>query len=205
MNKTHGMTGKRIYIIWLAMRARCKDVNNKVYGGKGIKVCPEWENSFESFYEWAQEAGYEESLTIDRIDSNGNYCPENCRWVTYLENNRNREYTTRLTFNGESKTLMEWAQSLNMHHMTLVSRIFKYKWSTEKALTTPVMKHKEGSSKNLKLDYEGKSLTLKGWALELGMKYETLRNRISNMGQSIGEVIASISATKLRRKINACK
>ena len=85
----HGMTGTRIYQTWHNMKSRCHkeyDSKYKYYGGKGIKVCDEWRNDFNAFYEWAMANGYTDELTIDRIDSDKDYCPENCRWVTMEEN-----------------------------------------------------------------------------------------------------------------------
>lgn len=91
-NTTHGMSNTRIYNEWKGMRRRCSNPNTpkyKFYGGKGIKVCPEWDKSgdgFNSFYNWALSNGYQDDLTIDRIDENKDYCPENCRWITKEEN-----------------------------------------------------------------------------------------------------------------------
>jgi len=82
---------KRLYGIWVDMRHRCRNPNYKQfknYGGKGVMVCEEWD-SFEVFWNWALKSGYADNLTIDRIDSNGNYCPENCRWLTKSENSKN--------------------------------------------------------------------------------------------------------------------
>ena len=89
----HGMTKKRPYRIWQDMKSRCE--NPKVacfkhYGGRGITVCEEWRNSFEAFYEWATSHGYSDELTLDRIDVNGNYCPDNCRWATWHEQRINQ-------------------------------------------------------------------------------------------------------------------
>lgn len=106
LNKTHGMYQSRLYHVWQGMNARCTNPKNPRYthyGGRGITVCDEWRNSFEAFYEWAMANGYNPDAewgkcTIDRIDVNGNYCPENCRWVTIAEQNRN---TTRTIHKGE--------------------------------------------------------------------------------------------------------
>lgn len=86
----HGLSGHPMYKTWEGMVARCENKNNSGYinyGGRGITVCTEWRNSFKSFYDWAIENGYSENLTIDRIDNDGNYCPENCQWITNAENN----------------------------------------------------------------------------------------------------------------------
>lgn len=89
----HGCSNTRLYITWRNMRDRCHNKKNKrysSYGGRGIRVCEEWNSSFSKFKEWALSNGYTDELTIDRIDVDGNYCPENCRFVTRAENNRNR-------------------------------------------------------------------------------------------------------------------
>jgi hypothetical protein len=86
---THGETNTRLYVIWLAMRRRCGNPNShnyKYYGGKGVRVCDEWNSNYENFRDWARENGYEDNLTIDRIDSDGNYEPSNCRFITAIQN-----------------------------------------------------------------------------------------------------------------------
>ena len=90
----HGQSGTRLHRIWRGMRVRCYDENHHSYahyGLKGITICEEWKDNFQTFYEWAIANGYNDGLSIDRIDSNGNYEPSNCRWATYSEQNKNRK------------------------------------------------------------------------------------------------------------------
>ena len=90
---THGQSYTRLYTIWIGMKQRCyyrKHKHFKHYGGRGITICEEWKDDFQAFHEWAMANGYEAHLTIDRIDNDGNYCPGNCRWATYSEQNRNK-------------------------------------------------------------------------------------------------------------------
>lgn len=92
-SRKHGMTGKRLYRIWHDMKNRCeypKDKKYSYYGGRGIKVCNEWSTNFESFMTWALSNGYNDSLTIDRINNSGNYEPNNCQWITMKEQCKNR-------------------------------------------------------------------------------------------------------------------
>lgn len=135
---THGMSGTKIYNLWNTMKNRCKrpeSINFKNYGGRGISYCEKWEK-FEPFYKWAISNGYKDGLEIDRIDNDGDYCPENCRWVTRKENCKNR----RSNILYRDKILSDWAKERRINRKTLSDRIFRYGWSWEKALNTPVKK-----------------------------------------------------------------
>jgi hypothetical protein len=143
-NTTHGMSHTRIYRIWTHMRSRCNLERHEryhEYGGKGIKVCPEWDD-FKAFYAWAMENGYDDTKTIDRIDNNKGYSPSNCRWTDYQTQNNNRDYNVMLTFNGKTMTVAEWARETGINDGTLRARLFHMGWSIEKALTTPTRKSK---------------------------------------------------------------
>lgn len=94
-----------------------------MYGGRGITICDEWRNDFYSFYSWSIENGYKDGLTIDRVDNNKGYCPENCRWAdleTQANNTRRNHY---ITYNNETKTLTQWAKLLNVNVETLRYRV----------------------------------------------------------------------------------
>ena len=142
----HGLFGTRIYIIWHNIKHRCynpKDSNYKNYGSRGITMCKEWLNDFHSFYNWAMTNGYDENAkrgecTIDRIDVNGNYCPENCKWSNAKTQANNTTKTINLTYKGLTHTLSEWSDIVNISRPTLWARLKVHKWSIEKALTTPI-------------------------------------------------------------------
>ena len=139
--RTHGASKTRLFYIWKHMRARCYCKTNKKYksyGGRGITICEEWD-TYEAFRDWALNNGYQDDLTIDRIDNNGNYSPINCRWAdatTQQNNKRNCRYYTYL---GETLTISQWARKCDINRQTLYSRL-KRGMDIEEALTTPVVK-----------------------------------------------------------------
>lgn len=139
-HRKHGMSNTRLYSVWKAMLERCyepKADRYPIYGGRGISVCDEWRKSFSAFYIWAQSNGYLEGLTIDRINVNGNYCPENCRWATRMEQQNNMRTNHLITFRGQTKTIAEWSREIGVDRHVLGSRI-RNGWSIERALTEPV-------------------------------------------------------------------
>ena len=133
----------RLFRIWRKMRNRCLSPQNcsfKDYGGRGIEICSEWDNFYE-FQEWALNSGYEPTLTLDRIDVNGNYSPENCRWVNIKVQERNKRKTIWLTLNGTKKSMADWSDEVGISWKTLHSRYVRG-WSDERILTTPVQRRK---------------------------------------------------------------
>lgn len=142
---THRQSDSRLYCIWWGMRERCyrpSKAEYKYYGGRGITICDEWLEDFMNFYNWAMANGYEDHLSIDRIDVNGNYCPENCRWATHKEQCNNRRQNRFLKFNGETHTVKEWADIIGINVVTLRGRL-RTGWSVELALTTPTLRKGE--------------------------------------------------------------
>lgn len=137
MYNKHNMSETKIYKIWDKMKRRCRDKNNKNYGGRGIKMCDEWKDNFISFYNWAINNGYKDNLTIDRIDVNGDYCPENCRWATYKEQANNRRNNRFLFYDGHKFTVSELAEKYGIKRATLSQRL-KLGWNIKKALIPPM-------------------------------------------------------------------
>ncbi len=135
---------KRHYIIKTLyhMKERCynKDVKGfENWGGRGITICDEWLNNSEAFVSWALANGYQRGLTIDRIDNDGNYCPENCQWVTIKENNQHRRSTRFFAINGETKNLQQWCDIYGLPR-SMVEKRLSLGWDIEKALNTPKKK-----------------------------------------------------------------
>lgn len=142
-NKKHGMSKTRIYKEWKGIKERCLNKNNhayKNYGGRGITICDEWlgENGFEYFCDWAMQNGYQDNLTIERKDVNGNYCPENCCWIPLGEQALNTRNNVYLEYNGESKPISQWAKEYGINYQVFHNRVRNLGWSMERALHEPV-------------------------------------------------------------------
>lgn len=129
-NYTHGMTNTRLFHIWQGIKNRCYNKNfehYKHYGERGITICKEWKNDFVKFYDWSMNNSYNDTLTIDRIDVNGDYEPSNCRWVKQAEQSRNRRDTVYITYNGETHTFYEWSKITGINQNTLCTRYYRDK------------------------------------------------------------------------------
>lgn len=140
LRRTHGMTNSRLYYEWNNMRGRCKNPKNimyHAYGERGISVCHEWDASFDSFMKWAISNGYRDDLTLDRIDVNGNYCPENCRWITSKEQCLNTTRNHLITAFGRTQTIKEWSDETGIKYDTIERRINQYGWCGEDAVSVP--------------------------------------------------------------------
>lgn len=109
------------------------------YGGRGIAICDEWHDDFDVFVEWAMNAGYEIGLTIDRMNNDGNYEPDNCRWITKKEQNRNKRTNVMVTYHNRTMSLMNWCEELDLPYYTIQKRIKKGMNPIE-ALEKPVKK-----------------------------------------------------------------
>jgi hypothetical protein len=132
----HGMRKTRLYGVWANMIQRCENTEGHeahLYHDRGIKVCPEWHDA-KTFLNWALNNGYRDGLTIDRKDNNGNYEPDNCRWADLITQANNKRTNRRIEFNGEIKTLAQWAREYRIDYRKLWLRL-KRGWDFERAIT----------------------------------------------------------------------
>lgn len=138
-NKNHFIHGKRktrLYRIWANIKTRCLNPNDphfERYGARGITVCDEWKDNFQAFYDWSISHGYADNLTIDRKDNNAEYSPDNCRWATVAEQNRNKRTVKLITYKGETKTIPEWTKQLKLGKETIRERLQRG-WSQAEAI-----------------------------------------------------------------------
>jgi len=137
---------KRLYAVWNGIKQRCINPNNKSYqnyGGRGIEMDSEWANHYESFYNWAINAGYRAGMEIDRIDNNGNYCASNCRFVDSIIQANNKRNVKLYEIDGVEKSLPQWCREYNQDYWLVRQRVYKLGWTIEEALTTPKHGKKE--------------------------------------------------------------
>lgn len=137
VNTKHGLEKHPLYNTWKNMKKRCNYPNASEYenyGGRGISVCEEWSNSFQNFYDWAINNGWSKELTIDRIDTNGNYCPENCRWANVETQMNNMTKNHYIEYNGNTYTLSTLSKHLNIPYNIVRYRLSRCKWTVEQLI-----------------------------------------------------------------------
>lgn len=170
---THGMSKSAEYAIWSGIIQRCYNSNRGHYcryGGRGVTVCDRWRSSFEDFL---KDMGGRPSTdcSIDRIDNSKGYSPENCRWATLAEQNRNKRNNRNLSFCGKTQCLQSWEEETGVPGGTITRRIDYLGWTVEKALSTPVW------SPRL-FTFQGKSQSLEDWSADTGLPFSAIKNRL---------------------------
>ena len=168
---------KRLWGIWSGIKRRClseRDARYYQYGGRGIRMDPAWAESFDDFDDWALENGYAENLTIERVDVNGNYSPENCKWITAREQARNKRGTIWVDYKGRRIQLISLCEEKGLRYDAIHNRVVTHGWEAEKAIDEP-LKTNEGS--------------LLGKCKRLGLNYGTVRDRIVKLGWTEEEAL----------------
>lgn len=167
----HGKSHLPEYGVWQGILRRCLNADDwayRWYGGRGITVCDRWMNSFSAFFD--DMGPRADGQGIDRINNDGNYEPSNCRWASREVNTRNRSIARMLTFNGETKNLIEWSNETGVSSSLFIHRVKTLGWSEEKAMFTP--------PRLLRLTHGGLTLTMKEWAKHTGIRRATIQYRI---------------------------
>ena len=193
MYERHGYRGTPTYNSWINMKVRCSGKSSNVrdranYYERGIAVCSRWRDSFPAFL---QDMGERPAgMTLDRIDPDGDYCRENCRWAAVREQLRNTRRTRMLEHAGRCQCLQAWADEIGIRAITIARRIDHLGWSVEKALTTPVGATRSGTVHNQRsVQYRGETTNLKALAVQYGINYHTLRQRVLRYGWSLEKAL----------------
>ena len=129
---------RNLYIAWKNIKERCYNPNSpnfKHYGGRGIFVCDKWKANFKEFQQWSVENGYKKGFSIDRIDNDKGYSPDNCRWVSKKEQANNKRNNHFLTYQGKTQTISQWAEEIGVSRELISRRINKLGWDVERTLT----------------------------------------------------------------------
>lgn len=210
-NTKHGNSRSRLYNIWHGMKQRCYDKNLSnypCYGGRGITVCDEWQE-FEPFYDWAMANGYKEEIlpngknkwTIDRIDNDKGYSPDNCRWADFETQNANkrppqewREKGVFVEINGITKNLISWCKEYGLNYNTVMTRVHIRKWDWVRAITTPLQ-----DNKSRIVEYKGETLTVAEMAQRHNVRRDMVLYRLRN-GWTVEEAIETPAGQKRNQK-----
>jgi len=203
--RVHGETRTPLHMVWVSMRMRCRDKRVKNYGGRGICVCDEW-NDYVVFRDWALSHGYSEGLTIERIDVNGNYCPENCKWIPLVDQAKNKRNTLRVFVDGEYRRLLEVCNERGLNYDTVHGRIYASGWTVEDAIGVPTGHGDNRCSSNKETakehfyDYNGKRMNLSEIAKAEGIVYQTLYAWVVRRGVPLNEAIDHCKSVKREGK-----
>lgn len=193
----HGFSKHPLYRVRCLMIERTSNPKNchyNLYGGRGITVCDEWKNNPKSFFEWAIANGYKRGLSIDRIDNNGNYCPENCRWVTQKEQTRNTRRNNVLSYNGKTMCVSDWAKQLGFSHPVAINNRLKRGWSIEKALSVPCGEE----NKNHWFLLNGEKICLRELCRKTGFNCSNYYARIKMGKNKIKDIFKGIDFNKFK-------
>jgi len=176
-NTKHGMTGSRQYNTWMGIKARCLrekgQQNYKYYGGRGIKICDRWKDSFENFWE-DMKSGYTDEMTIERINVNRDYEPSNCKWIKGVAQKYNRRSNVILTIYGIAKPLIEWADEYGIDRTVLYSRAISYKITDPKRL----LSRDNISTQRREITYLGETKIVTEWCKIFELPYSTVIGRL---------------------------
>ena len=184
----------RLNSIFTGIKQRCLNKKNpsyKDYGGRGITICKEWSDTenighgngfvtrgWDNFRKWALENGYQDNLSIDRIDNNKGYCPENCRWVDVKTQSNNKRSNIIIKYNEQEKTLSQWAETLAVPYKRLQERYYRCNGDIGYVFSNKRLKNKK--SQKIIITYKDKTQTLANWCRELKLNYSKTRGRLVN-------------------------
>lgn len=199
--KTHGDSRTRLYKIYYSMKSRCygnwDKRQMKNYRDRGITICDEWLNDYPAFRDWAMQNGYNDTLTIERIDNDKGYSPDNCKWIPLKEQAANRRTNYYITIDDETHTMAEWCRRNNVSRDAACKRIEAYGWDPVLAVTTPTRAYEEYGRfsrkrkadewtlhgkgwKELEISYNGQTLNAEQWSDITGIPAPTIRWRLKN-------------------------
>lgn len=186
----HNLSYSRIYRIYNHIKQRCnnkQDSAYKNYGGRGIKICKEWEDNFINFYNWSIANGYEENLSIDRIDNNENYCPQNCRWVDMETQQNNKRNNHIITYNNKEYTISNFCKKFNLNERLVRQRINVYGYEEPEKL---LKKDLRGMKKRkYQATLNGITKAVGEWCDEFGLNKNSIYNRIKKYGYTPEEAL----------------